>query len=94
MIGCEPSLKVTFDNKTNQEVKIFEAHVRDDGSVDGFVEQGTISPNSTKTIRITFLGDKWVNRIQIRDTPGNIIFTHDYTMPDLEKADWKITIPP
>jgi hypothetical protein len=93
-IGCEPAPLITFDNRQNQEVRIFLTHVRDDGSIDGFVELGTISANSTETHYITFLGDDFVNRIQIRDTLGNVIFTHDYKMADLEKLDWKIVISP
>jgi hypothetical protein len=94
MTSCEPAPKVIFDNQLNQEVRIFTTHVRDDGTIDGFVELGTVPAHSTKTINITFLGDEWVNRIEVRDTLGNVTLSHDYKMGDLEKIRWKITIPP
>jgi hypothetical protein len=94
MVGCEPYPKITFDNQQNQEIKILGAHVRDDGTIDNFVEQGTIPANSVKAINITFLGDDWINRIGAIAPSGYVIFSHDYKMNDLKKIDWKIIIPP
>lgn len=94
LISCgEPFPKITFDNHTNQELTIFAAHVGKDGNVDGgFSQQGFVPSHSIGDIRITFLGDTWVNRIEARDQSGNVIFSHDYTMPDLKKINWSITI--
>jgi len=93
--SCEPPVKITFINEQNQEIRIFAAHVGSNGNIDEkFVQKGTISNREKKTIYITFLGDEWVNRIEARDPNGNVVFSHDYNMPDLEKIDWKITITP
>ncbi len=94
VMSCEPETKVTFQNQRNEDLDVFVASVRRDGSIDGFVDYGTIPSQTTKTIYITFLGDEWVNRIEIRDTLGKVVFSHDYNRPDLEKIGWKITIPP
>ena len=93
-VGCEPGGEVTFQNQRNEDIKVFVTHVREDGSTDGFADYGTIPGQSTKTISITFLGDEWVNRIEIRDTRGSVIISHDYKMGDLEMIGWKIVIPP
>ena len=92
--ACEPAPEISFDNQQNHEIRIFIAHVRDDGNIDKFVELGTVPVHATQTFSITFLGDEWVNRIEIRDTLGNVVLSHDYKMADLEKIGWKITIPP
>ncbi len=94
IISCEPETKVTFQNQRNEDIKLFVANVRNDGSTDGFADYGTIPAQTTKTIYITFIGDAWVNRIEIRDTLGKVILSHDYNRPSLEKVGWKITVPP
>jgi hypothetical protein len=88
--ACEPETKVTFVNKQNQEISIFVAHVRNDGSNDGLTPYGTVSALTSKTIYITFLGGDWVNRIEIRNTEGKILFSKDYKMDDLDKINWTI----
>ncbi|MBI2851985.1 MAG: hypothetical protein HYX84_02610 [Chloroflexi bacterium] len=92
--ACEPLTVVTFQNQRNEDVKLFVATVLADGSIDAFVDFGTIPAQTTKTISITFLGDEMVNRLQIRDSAGKVLLSNDYTRPDLKKIGWKITIPP
>ena len=92
--GCEPAPEITFNNQQNQEVKIFATHVRDDGTTSNYVEQGIVPASATKIITITFLGDEWVNRIEARNPSGEVVFSHDYNMDDLEEMDWIIVIPP
>ena len=92
--ACEPEVKVTFQNQRNEDIKLFVAHVRDDGSIDGFVDGGMIPAQTTKTIHIIFIGDEWVKRFELRTTGGLVISSHDYRMGDLEKIGWKITVPP
>ena len=93
-MACEPKTDITFQNQQNQDIKIFVAHVRDDGSIDGFGDYGTILAKTTKTMTIAFLGDEWVNRIKAVGPSGNEVFSHDYSRKDLEKISWKIVIPP
>ena len=92
--ACEPKTDITFQNQRNQDVRIFVAHLRDDGSIDGFVDYGTVLVKTTKAMTITFLGDEWVNRIKATDPSGNEVFSHDYSRKELEKISWKIVIPP
>ena len=92
--GCEPGGSLQIQNLQNQEVTIFLASVRTDGTIDELTKQMVISANTTRTLEITFLGSEWVNRIQAVDPSGKVIFSHDYKMSDLEKMDWKIVIPP
>ena len=93
IIACEPETKIAFDNQRDQDITLFIANVQENGTIDKLTEYGTIPADTVKTLYVTFLGEKWVNRIQIRDTLGNVIFTHDYKMADLEKIGWKIVIP-
>lgn len=92
--GCEPGGKITFQNQRNEDVELFVTHVRDDGTISGFVDFGTISAQTTKKIYVSFLGDEWANRLEIRDMSGTVIISYDYKMADLEKIGWKIVIPP
>jgi len=93
-LACEPGGFLQIQNMQNQEVTIFFASVRTDGTIDGLTKQVVISANTTKIISITFLGGEWVNRIEAHDPTGKVVFSHDYKMADLEKIDWKIVLPP
>lgn len=92
--ACEPGGDLIIENQYNREVPIFYTHVRADGTLDKATRQGLVPPNTTKTFSITFLGSDWVQRIEAVDPSGEIVFSHDYRMDDLEKISWKITIPP
>lgn len=92
--SCEPGGRLIINNQQNKDVILYFANVSSDGTIDKLTKQGVISANSTKTFGITFLGSTWVNRIELQDLNGDIIFSHDYLMADLEKIGWKITIPP
>ncbi len=94
LIGCEPGGDITFENEFNQNLTISYTHARSNGSIDGFVTLASVAANSSKVVPLTFLGPAWVNRINVSDNSGKVIFTHDYTMGDLDKVDWKIVIPP
>jgi hypothetical protein len=93
-LACEPATKITFENQHDSDVKILVAHVRDNGSNDELTEYGIVSTKATKTIYITFLGSDWVNRIQVQDMSGKILYSGDDKMADLEKIGWKIVISP
>jgi hypothetical protein len=92
--SCEPSPDITFQNQRNEDLKLFITHVQDNGNISGFLERGTIPANTTKIFNITFFGEEWVNRLEIRDTEGKVIFSQDYIIADLKKNGWKIVIPP
>jgi hypothetical protein len=92
--ACEPPVKVTFENQRNQDIKLLVANVEDNHLISEFSNYGIISANTSKTIYITFLGPNWVNRIEIVDITGKVVFSHDYKMEDLEKIGWKIIISP
>jgi hypothetical protein len=92
MPSCEPSPQITFDNQQNQEIIVYAAHVRDDGTTSDFTKQGFVPAHSNKIIRITFLGDEWVNRIEARNALGDTVFSRDYDMNDLKEMGWKIVI--
>ncbi|MFC1928099.1 hypothetical protein ACFLXK_00670 [Chloroflexota bacterium] len=65
-----------------------------DGTLGVPTYQKTISANETREFGITFLGDEWIIRVEAIDPSGNIVFSQDYVMPDMEKIGWKIVIPP
>ena len=92
--SCEPGGAITFQNLQNREVTIFFATVRTDSSIDQLTKQGVISTNSTKVFHIVFPRSDWVNRIEAHDLAGQVVFSQDYKMSDLEKIDWKIVISP
>jgi hypothetical protein len=92
--ACEPQAIITFKNEQNQDIKIFVASVRDDGSIDGFVQQGIILAHTEKKLYIIFLGDNWINRIEARNPMGEVVFSGDYNRGDLDKVNWRITILP
>ena len=50
---------------------------------------GIIPPKSIeKLASITFMRKTWVRKIEANDPWGNKEFSHDYTIPDLEKINW------
>jgi hypothetical protein len=93
IVACEPGVQVTIENQQNQNLLFFIAHVRDNGTLDKLTKYGTIPANTVKTFNITFLGDKWVNRLQLEDINGNILFVHDYNMKGLNDINAKIVVP-
>ena len=92
--SCEPGGDIIIENRQNKEVTIYFSHVRGDGSTDEPAKQGVISANATRTFNESFPRKNWVSRIEVVDSSGNVVFSHDYNMDDLEKIDWKIVIPP
>jgi hypothetical protein len=91
--GCEPGGKLTIINQSNQDAQIFVAKVLSDGTTSTFTKEGDISNDAVKSIYVVFLGNQFMDRIEIRDLNGNILFSHDYTMSDMDKIGWKIIIP-
>ena len=92
--ACEPTGNLKIENQFGQDVKIYYTHVFADGTLDKATYEGTIQSNTTKSLSITFLGSKWIQRVEAVDSFGNIIFSHDYIMADLAKMGWKIAITP
>ena len=92
--ACEPGGAITFHNLQNQDVTVFFATVKADGSIDQLTKQGVISANSAKIFSAVFPSRDWVTRIEAHDPAGKVVFSHDYKMADLEKIHWKIVIPP
>ncbi len=94
MSGCEPGGDLTIVNRHSQEVRIFKSDVRNDGTTNEATYQITIRRNETREFSITFIGPKHIQRIEAIDALGNVLFSQDYKMADLEKIGWKIVIPP
>ena len=94
MSGCEPGGRLTIENQNIQEVRIILTHVYPDGTLGVPTYEITISANKTSELRMTFLGDDWIDRLEAIDPSGKVVFSHDYKMADLEKMGWKIVILP
>ncbi len=92
--GCEPGGDLTIVNRHSQEVGIFKSDVRNDGTTNEATYQITIRPNETREFSITFIGPKHIQRIEAINALGNVLFSQDYKMADLEKIGWKIVVPP
>ena len=92
--SCEPGGGLIIENMHNDDVSIYFSTVIEHGSTDTPVKQGIISANDTETFGIAFPRKDWIRRIEAIDRSGKVIFSHDYTMADLEKIGWKIVIPP
>jgi hypothetical protein len=92
--SCEPRREIVIENQTNQSIDIYYEHVRDDGTLSERTSKGVLPANSVKSFGTTFLGNKWVWRIEAQTSSGEVIFSYDYNIDDLEKINWKITIPP
>jgi len=92
--GCHPGGYVTIENQSPQKVKIYVTHVRPDGNTDGLTYQGSVIANSTWEFSVGFVDSWWVNRIVATDPSEVVLFSGDYTMGDLDRAGWKIVIPP
>ncbi|MFC2003980.1 hypothetical protein ACFLUK_00325 [Chloroflexota bacterium] len=59
------------------------------------INYGTVQAQSTKELAaIVFPNRTWVHRIQAKNPSGEVVFSQDYKMADLEKIGWKIVIPP
>ncbi|MFH1031879.1 MAG: hypothetical protein V1767_04900 [Chloroflexota bacterium] len=95
-LGCEPGDRLVIDNQRNHEVRIDVTRVRSDGTLDNQVRNyGLIPTKSTKELgSITFTNMKNIFRVEAIDPLGKAVFSHDYNYYDLEKIQWKITIPP
>ena len=91
--ACEPGGNLKIENLSGQDIKIYYIHVFTDGTLDKATYEGTIQSDTTKSLNITFLGSEWIQRVEAVDPFGNITFSHDYVMADLEKLGWQITIP-
>jgi hypothetical protein len=97
--SCEPGGWPIIENQSNQEVRIYTTLVRTDNPMDQPgkpTDHGIIPAITTQKLKyaITFVRRNWVYRIGAKDLSGRTVFSHDYNMDDLEKINWKITIPP
>ena len=96
--ACEPGGEPIIENQLNQEVGIYVTLVSVNGNPDKTetpTDYGVVPAQTTKELAsIVFVRRSWVYRIEAVDPSGNVIFSHDYNMNDLEKIDWKIVIPP
>jgi hypothetical protein len=96
-LGCEPGGEPIIDNQHNQDLTIYVQRIDKtiNGRPDEVVNYGVVPAKTTKKLaRITFVSDEVMKRIEVVDTSGNVVFSHDYNMNDLEKIQWKIIIPP
>jgi len=91
--GCEPGGWLTIENQYNEEVRIFKSDVQNDDTTSEAIYQITIQPNETREFSITFIGSKHTQNFKALDPSGNILFSQDYKMGDLEKLGWRIVIP-
>lgn len=94
LFACEPGGTITFQNLRNQDITIYYTSVLANGTLDQAVKQAVVPANSAKKFGAIFLGEGFVLRIEAKDSSNKIVFSQDYKMADLDKIDWKITIPP
>lgn len=92
--ACERMVKITIENRCNQDIMIYYTVVRGDGTLGEATYQGIVSANSTKTQTIILIKDEDVKRIEAKDPSGNVVSSNDYNRAELEKIDWKIVISP
>ena len=91
--GCQPHERVTIKNNQNQEVSLWVRPVSAMHQTPDLQEQGVILANSTKSFDLVFTTDSWANLIEIKGQNGTTLFSHNYTMDDLDKIGWNIIIP-
>ncbi len=93
--ACEPGGFPVIENQRSQEVTIYVIDVQKDGTFGEPRNYGVVPAQGTRKLGgIVLASHEWVYRVQEVDPLGNIVFSHDYNMDDLEKISWKITIPP
>lgn len=93
--GCEPGERLIIDNQRNHEVRIEVTRVTDGTLSNQIRNYGLVPAKSIKELgSITFTNAKNIFRVEAIDPLGKAVFSHDYNYYDLEKIDWKITIPP
>jgi hypothetical protein len=95
-----------IENQRNEEIRIYVTQVLTDGTLDKRIDYGVVPAKTTKQLAaIGFLNRRIVNRIEAVNPSGKVVFSHDYTIADLEKTQpklppegklprWNITIPP
>ena len=49
-VACEPFGRPIIQNQTSQDITIFYAHVRTDGTLDQFLNDGTVPAKSTQQV--------------------------------------------
>jgi hypothetical protein len=98
--ACEPGGSPIIENTRNEKINIIIQLITAEGSnpdkPDKPVDYGVVQPKSTKKLdyTITYAKRDWVYRIEAVDSMGKVVFSHEYNMDDIEKVNWKITIPP
>jgi len=96
--ACEPGGFPIIENQRNQDIRIYILLASTNGAPEIPSEPrdyGIVPARTTKELKgLTFIKRTWVFRIEAKDLLGNIVFSHDYNMDNLENIDWKITIPP
>jgi hypothetical protein len=95
-LACEPGGEPIIENQRNEDLTIYVITLHENGVPPGQVrDYGVVAAQTTKQLAsITFVKRSWVYRIEAVAPSGNVVFSHDYTMDDLEKIKWEITIPP
>jgi hypothetical protein len=93
--GCELGGAPVIENQLNQEIRISVSIVREGGTLGESIDYGVVPAQTTKKLAgVTFVNRAMVKRMEAKDLSGKVVFSHDYNMDDLEKIQWKITIPP
>ena len=95
LIACEPMATFKIENDTDQTLNVFVAasgldrvDISDPRISAGPVEPGEILrfKGIPHTSFNTFL-------IEARDAQGNLVYSQEFKLQELEKANWKIMIP-
>jgi hypothetical protein len=93
LTGCQESKTLKVENNQNQEVSLWVRPVSASNNTPELQKEGVIAANSTKSFKIVFTSNSWADQIEVIDQNGTTLFSHNYTMSQLDTIKWKITLP-
>ena len=79
-ISCDPGEGVTYENRTDHAVSVFE----------GNDLEAKLSPGQRRTF--SFIVYEGSRHFVAKDDAGNVVFQADYTWDDLRRLHWRIII--
>ena len=94
LIACEPRATFQIKNDTNQTLNVFVAASALDriDMSDPRIPEGSVEPG--KTLRFEDITKSFnTYLIEARDAQGNLVYSQEFKLQELEKTNWKVVIP-
>jgi hypothetical protein len=81
--ACERIAPIQIENKTSEILTIY---------IDDYLI-GDVKPGNKIKNDLVFAGQDWY-LIEVYNTQGDVIYSHEYQNEEMKKVNWTIVIPP